>query len=105
MAQRYDVSLKSLFQREGDGIIRRLLFGGKVIEFLATEQPQKRNPGRKANEESNMGIVPMKPPNGSHEGVTGDVVEGRPVTKENIMGQAPTQLSVGLVYGVPKRLA
>ena len=40
MAQRYDVSLKSLFLREGDGIIRKLLFGGKVIEFLATEQPQ-----------------------------------------------------------------
>ena len=40
MAQRYDVSLKSLFLREGDGIIRRLLFGGKVVEFLATEQPQ-----------------------------------------------------------------
>ena len=48
-----------------------------------------------------MGIVPMKPPNRSHEGVTAEVVEGRPVTKENIMGQAPTQLSVGLVYGVP----
>ena len=40
MAQRYDVSLKTPFLREGDGIIRRLLFGGKVIEFLATEQPQ-----------------------------------------------------------------
>ena len=40
MAQRYDVSLKTLFLRGGDGIIRRLLFGGKVIEFLATEQPQ-----------------------------------------------------------------
>ena len=33
--------------------------------------------------------------------MTAEVVEGRPVTKENIMGQAPTQLSVGLVYGVP----
>ena len=40
MAQRYDVSLKALFLSEGDVIIRRLLFGGKVIEFLATEQPQ-----------------------------------------------------------------
>ena len=40
MAQRYDVSLKTLFLRGGDGIIRRLLFGGRVIEFLATEQPQ-----------------------------------------------------------------
>lgn len=40
MAQRYDVSLKALFLREGDGILRRLLFGGKVIEHLATEQPQ-----------------------------------------------------------------
>lgn len=40
MAQRYDVSLKSLFLRDGDGIIRRLLFGGKVTEHLSTEQPQ-----------------------------------------------------------------
>ena len=40
MSQRYDVSLKTLFLREGAGIIRELLFGGKVIEFLATEQPQ-----------------------------------------------------------------
>ncbi len=40
MAQRYDVSLKTLFLREGEGIIRKLLFGGKVVEFLATEQPQ-----------------------------------------------------------------
>ncbi|MFN0103942.1 MAG: DUF4351 domain-containing protein [Bryobacteraceae bacterium] len=40
MAQRYDVSLKSLFLGDGEGIIRRLLFGGKVVEFLATEQPQ-----------------------------------------------------------------
>lgn len=40
MAHRYDVSLKSLFLRDGDGIIRRLLFGGKVTEFLSTEQPQ-----------------------------------------------------------------
>ena len=45
MAQRYDVSLKSLFLREGDGIIRRLLFGpGKITEFLPTEQPQVFNP-------------------------------------------------------------
>ena len=43
MAQRYDVSLKALFLREGDGIIRRLLFGGKVTEFLATEQPRVSN--------------------------------------------------------------
>ena len=43
MAHRYDVSLKALFLSEGDGIIRRLLFGGKVIEFLATEQPQVFN--------------------------------------------------------------
>lgn len=40
MAHRYDVSLKALFLREGDGIMRRLLFGGKVTEHLATEQPQ-----------------------------------------------------------------
>lgn len=43
MAQRYDVSLKALFLREGDGILRRLLFGGKVTEHLATEQPQVFN--------------------------------------------------------------
>ena len=43
MAHRYDVSLKSLFLREGDGIIRRLLFGGRVTEHLATEQPQVFN--------------------------------------------------------------
>ena len=40
MAQHFDVSLKSLFLREGDGLIRRLLFGSKVTELLATEQPQ-----------------------------------------------------------------
>ena len=43
MAHRYDVSLKALFLREGDGIIRRLLFGGKVTEHLAIEQPQVLN--------------------------------------------------------------
>jgi hypothetical protein len=43
MAQNYDVSLKSLFLREGDGIIRRRLFGGRVTEHLATEQPQVSN--------------------------------------------------------------
>lgn len=43
MAQRYDVSLKTLFLREGDGIIRRLLFGGRIAEHLATEQPQVFN--------------------------------------------------------------
>jgi len=43
MAHRYDVSLKALFLREGDGIIRRLLFGGRVTEHLATEQPQMFN--------------------------------------------------------------
>lgn len=43
MAHRYDVSLKALFLREGDGIIRRLLFGGRVTEHLATEQPQVLN--------------------------------------------------------------
>lgn len=43
MAHRYDVSLKSLFQHDGDGIIRRRLFGGRVIEHLATEQPQVLN--------------------------------------------------------------
>ena len=39
MAQRYDVSLKALFVHDGDGIIRRRLFGGRVTEHLATEQP------------------------------------------------------------------
>ncbi len=43
MAQRYDVSLKSLFLREGDGIIRRQLFGGRITEHLSTEQPQVFN--------------------------------------------------------------
>ena len=43
MAHRYDVSLKALFLREGDGIMRRLLFGGRVTEHLATEQPQVFN--------------------------------------------------------------
>lgn len=43
MAHRYDVSLKALFLREGDGIMRNLLFGGKVAEHLATEQPQVFN--------------------------------------------------------------
>lgn len=43
MAQRYDVSLKTLFLREGKGIIRELLFGGKVVAFLATEQSQMFN--------------------------------------------------------------
>lgn len=43
MAQRYDVSLKALFLREGDGIIRRRLFGGRVTEHLSTEQPQVLN--------------------------------------------------------------
>jgi hypothetical protein len=43
MAQNHDVSLKALFLREGDGIIRRRLFGGRVTEHLATEQPQVSN--------------------------------------------------------------
>ena len=43
MAQRYDVSIKTLFLHEGDGIIRRRVFGGKVTEHLATEQPQVSN--------------------------------------------------------------
>jgi hypothetical protein len=43
MSQRFDVSLKTIFLREGDGIIRRLLFGGKVVEHLATEQPVVSN--------------------------------------------------------------
>lgn len=43
MAHRYDVSLKTLFLRDGDGIIRRRLLGGKVTEHLATEQPQVSN--------------------------------------------------------------
>ena len=43
MAHRYDVSLKALFMSEGDGIIRRRLFGGKVAKHLPTEQPQVSN--------------------------------------------------------------
>ena len=43
MAQRYDVSLKALFVHDGDGIIRRRLFGGRVTEHLASEQPQVSN--------------------------------------------------------------
>ena len=43
MAHRYDVSLKALFLREGDGLIRRLLFGGRVAEHLSVEQPQVFN--------------------------------------------------------------
>ena len=43
MAQRYDVSIKTLFLHEGDGIIRRRVFGGRVTEHLATEQPQVSN--------------------------------------------------------------
>ena len=39
MAHRYDVSLKALFISEGDGIIRRRLFGGRVARHLPTEQP------------------------------------------------------------------
>jgi predicted transposase YdaD len=40
VAQFFDTSLKALFLREGDGIIRRMLFGGPISEFLATEQPR-----------------------------------------------------------------
>lgn len=43
MPQRFDVSLKTIFLHEGDGIIRRLLFGGRVTEHLPTEQPQVSN--------------------------------------------------------------
>lgn len=39
MSHFYDVSLKALFLREGNGIIRSMLFGGKVTELLPTEQP------------------------------------------------------------------
>jgi hypothetical protein len=43
MAQSYDVSLKALFLREGGGIVHRMLFGGKIAEVLATEQPKVYN--------------------------------------------------------------
>ena len=43
MAQPYDTALKAMFLRDGDGIIRRQLFGGKVSEVLPTEQPQVYN--------------------------------------------------------------
>jgi hypothetical protein len=39
MSHFYDVSLKALFLREGNGIIRSMLFGGKATELLPTEQP------------------------------------------------------------------
>ena len=44
---------------------------------------------------------PARQPNGSHEGVTAEVVEGRPVTKEKIIG--PTQCGTSL--RCTKRLA
>jgi hypothetical protein len=40
LPQRYDVSLKTLFLCEGDGTIKRLLFGARVLEHLNAEQPQ-----------------------------------------------------------------
>ena len=43
MAHHYDVPLKELFLHEGDGILRRRLFGGRIVEHLATEQPQVTN--------------------------------------------------------------
>lgn len=43
MAHRYDVSLKALFMNEGDGIMRRRLFGGRVVQHLGTEQPVVSN--------------------------------------------------------------
>ena len=43
MAHHYDVPLKELFLHEGDGILRRRLFGGRIVEHLATEQPQVPN--------------------------------------------------------------
>ncbi len=43
LAHHYDVPLKELFLHEGDGILRRRLFGGRVVEHLATEQPQVNN--------------------------------------------------------------
>ena len=53
----------------------------------------KRNPDMNVNGESNMGEVPMKPPNRSHKVVAAEVVEERPVTTENIMepNKQPTQ--------------
>ncbi len=55
-----------------------------------------------------MGVVPMKPPNRSHEVVAAEVVEGRPVTKENIMtaNTCPTQCGTTgepKLHGVRKR--
>ena len=49
-----------------------------------------------------MGEVPMKPPNRSHEVVAAEVVEGRPVTKENIMepNTQPTQSGVRVSQGL-----
>jgi hypothetical protein len=58
----------------------------KVNQTTTGPGSQKRNPGRNTIEESNMGIVPGKPPNKSHEGMAAEVVEGRPVTKEKHHG-------------------
>ena len=43
MAHRIDVSLKSLFFYPGDGVIRRRLLGGPVVEYISTEQPRVSN--------------------------------------------------------------
>lgn len=42
MAQRFDVSLKTLF-RYSHGVVSRMLFGGRVKEWLNVEQPKVRN--------------------------------------------------------------
>ena len=69
---------------------------------------QRRNPGRHASEESNTGIVPAKLPNQAGEILAAEAVEGRPVTKENIVesNTRPTQsgerVSQGL-HGVRER--
>ena len=49
-----------------------------------------------------MGIVPMKPPNRSHESVAAEVVEGRPMTKENIVepNTRPTQSGESVSQGL-----
>ena len=43
MAQQFDVTFKTLLLRS-TGVISKILFGGKVVEWLNVEQPDVRNP-------------------------------------------------------------
>ena len=48
VALRYDVPLKSPFLRGGDGIIQRLLFGGKVTKTVRSIMSSSKPPTRLA---------------------------------------------------------